>query len=99
MITDIIVNPDDWKKECFIASKLNVLLDDEGNEVVGFPQVVPLLYKEEQISSNNTNLNNTKSEKMCYSTTVGNLCYLKIGLFGRGGVNNIFLWCGFFGKR
>ena len=21
MITDIIVNPDDWKKECFIASK------------------------------------------------------------------------------
>ena len=36
MITDIVVNPDDWKKECFIANKLEVLLDDEGNEIVKY---------------------------------------------------------------
>ena len=33
MITEINANPTSWKKECWIASKLDVILDDEGNEI------------------------------------------------------------------
>lgn len=34
MITEINANPSDWKKDVYIASKKEVTLDDEGNEVV-----------------------------------------------------------------
>ena len=34
MITDININPNDWKKDVYIASKLGVDYDDEANEIV-----------------------------------------------------------------
>lgn len=34
MITEINANPSEWKKDVYIASKKEVTLDDEGNEIV-----------------------------------------------------------------
>lgn len=34
MITEINANPNEWKKDVYIASKKEVALDDEGNEIV-----------------------------------------------------------------
>lgn len=34
MITEINANPSEWKKDVYIASKKDVTLDDEGNEIV-----------------------------------------------------------------
>lgn len=36
MILDIKCNPDKWKKELYISSKLEVDIDDEGNEIVKY---------------------------------------------------------------
>lgn len=33
MILNIKANPKEWKKECWIARKINVTYDDEGNEI------------------------------------------------------------------
>lgn len=34
MITKIKFNPNEWKKDIYIAKKLEIDLDDEGNEIV-----------------------------------------------------------------
>ena len=33
MITEININPDDWKKDVYIASKTGVTYDEDGNEI------------------------------------------------------------------
>lgn len=41
MITDIKVNPQDWKKTLYIASKIKTTLDDEGNEIIEYGKPIP----------------------------------------------------------
>lgn len=41
MIDNINANPNDWKKTIYIASKLEVQLDDEGNEIAIYGEPMP----------------------------------------------------------
>ena len=52
MITDIKFNPKDWKKDLYIASKVDVSYDDERNElpIYGQPQLYKFNYQ--SVSSN-----------------------------------------------
>lgn len=43
MITDINANPEDWKKQCWIASKTGVAEDDDENEIAVYSE--PIAYK------------------------------------------------------
>lgn len=51
MITEINANPTSWKKECWIASKLDVILDDEGNEITIYEKPEPYKFNYQPISS------------------------------------------------
>lgn len=45
MITEINANPSEWKKSVYIASKKEVTLDDEGNEIVIYDKPNEKTYK------------------------------------------------------
>lgn len=52
MILDIKCNPNDWKKEIYIASKIEVDLDDEGNEIIKYSKPEPFNFNYQPVSSN-----------------------------------------------
>ncbi len=52
MITDIKINPKDWKKDIYIASKIRTDVDDEGNEITIYDKPIgPLQFNYQPISS------------------------------------------------
>lgn len=52
MITDIKVNPIDWKKELYIAPKTKIDYDDEGNEIIVYDKPIgPLKFNYQPINS------------------------------------------------
>ncbi len=51
MILDINPNPEDWKKECFIASKLEISYDDDGNEIVLYDKPIRYEFNYQPVSS------------------------------------------------
>ena len=53
MITEINANPEDWKKDVYIASKLGVDYDDEANEIVSYdtPNVEPYKFNYQPVST------------------------------------------------
>ena len=52
MITDIKVNPRDWKKELYIAQKKKIDYDDEGNEIIVYDKPIgPLKFNYQPINS------------------------------------------------
>ncbi len=53
MITDININPNDWKKDVYIASKLGVDYDDETNEIVSYdtPNAEPYKFNYQPVNT------------------------------------------------
>ncbi|MEI3530082.1 MAG: hypothetical protein V8Q75_03280 [Bacilli bacterium] len=51
MITEINTNPSDWKKDVYIASKKEVTLDDEGNEIVIYEEPKPFKFNYQPVST------------------------------------------------
>lgn len=51
MITEINANPEDWKKDIYIASKKEVTLDDEGNEIVIYDESKPFKFNYQSVST------------------------------------------------
>ena len=52
MITDIKVNPIDWKKKLYIAPKTKIDYDDEGNEIIVYDKPIgPLKFNYQPINS------------------------------------------------
>ena len=51
MITEINANPSDWKKDVYIASKKEVTLDDEGNEIVIYDEPKPFKFNYQPVST------------------------------------------------
>jgi len=52
MILNIKTNPKDWKKECWIAEKIKVIYDDEGNEIAEYNKPIKFEFNYQPISSN-----------------------------------------------
>ncbi len=52
MITEINADPSNWKKDVYIASKKEVTLDDEGNEIVIYDKPRKFRFNYQSISSN-----------------------------------------------
>lgn len=51
MITEINANPEDWKKDVYIANKNEVALDDEGNEIVIYDEPKPFKFNYQPVST------------------------------------------------
>lgn len=51
MIETINANPSEWKKDVYIASKLDVELDEEGNEIVIYDEPIPFKFNYQPVSS------------------------------------------------
>jgi hypothetical protein len=53
MITEINANPSEWKKAVYIASKKEITLDDEGNEIVTYnkPNEKPYKFNYQPVSA------------------------------------------------
>lgn len=51
MITEINANPSDWKKDIYIASKKEVTLDDEGNEIVIYDEPKQFKFNYQPVST------------------------------------------------
>lgn len=51
MIFEINANPTEWKKQCWIASKKEVVLDDEDNEITIYEKPIPYKFNYQSISS------------------------------------------------
>lgn len=56
MITEINANPQDWKKDCYIAKRIEPnkpKYDDEGNEIIeyGVPNEIPYKFNYQPLSS------------------------------------------------
>lgn len=52
MILDIKVNPTDWKRDIYIASKKEISLDDDGNEIVVYDEPKKYSFNYQPVSSN-----------------------------------------------
>ena len=51
MILDINFNPEDWKKELWIASKIDVGYDEEGNEISIYDEPKPYIFNYQPVTS------------------------------------------------
>lgn len=51
MILDINANPLDWNKELYISTKIDVDVDDEGNEIVNYSKPVKYEFNYQPINS------------------------------------------------
>ena len=51
MILDILTNPNDWKKTCYIASKEQVIVDDDENEISVYSEPIKYVFNYQPISS------------------------------------------------
>lgn len=51
MITSIKTNPNDWKKKCWIASKIDTKTDDDGNLIDVYDKPQPYEFNYQPISS------------------------------------------------
>lgn len=53
MITEINANPDDWKKDVYIASKVDVSYDENGNEIeiFGKPNQEPYKFNYQPVNT------------------------------------------------
>lgn len=51
MILNLKTNPNDWKKELYIASKLKPINDDEGNEIVKYSAPLPFKFNYQPLTS------------------------------------------------
>lgn len=53
MITGINANPSDWKKDVYIASKLDVTYDEDGNEITNYgkPNKKPYKFNYQPVST------------------------------------------------
>lgn len=51
MITEINANPNEWKKDVYIASKKEVTLDDEGNEIVIYDEPKSFKFNYQPVST------------------------------------------------
>ena len=52
MIGKINANPNSWKKECYIASKLKVVVDEEGNEIVEYDKPNKYFFNYQPVNAN-----------------------------------------------
>ena len=51
MILDINANPLDWNKELYISTKIDVDVDDDGNEIVNYSKPVKYEFNYQPINS------------------------------------------------
>lgn len=51
MITDIKFNPSNWKKDVYIASKTDVVYDEEGNEKSEYSEPIKYSFNYQPVSS------------------------------------------------
>ena len=51
MITNINANPTNWKKQCWIASKIGVIVDDDENEISVYSDPTPYKFNYLPVSS------------------------------------------------
>lgn len=51
MITEININPQNWKKEIYIASKIDTTLDEDDNEIVIYGTPIPYKFNYQPVSS------------------------------------------------
>ena len=51
MITEINANPTNWKKDCYIASKLDVIVDDDGNEITTYSNPISCKFNYQPVST------------------------------------------------
>lgn len=51
MINEINANPNEWRKVVYIASKIDVTLDDEGNEIVIYDEPKPFKFNYQPVST------------------------------------------------
>ena len=51
MITNIKFNPNDWKKDLYIASKTDVDYDDEGNEIAVYDEPIKYSFNYQPVSA------------------------------------------------